>query len=64
VPRSIGIIANSAYGLTRKTIGRDRLLWAIFLVLAAVTVITESEIIWLFLGAGLLVWLVRRPRKS
>lgn len=56
----IGIIANSAYGLTKKTIGRDRLLWAIFLVLAAVTVITESEIIWLFLGAGVLVWLVRR----
>jgi chromate transporter len=57
----IGIIANSAYVLTKKTIGTDRLLWAIFLVLAAVTVITESEIIWLFLGAGVLVWLVRRP---
>jgi chromate transporter len=57
----IGIIANSAYGLTKKTIGKDRLLWAIFLVLAAVTVITESEIIWLFLGTGVLVWLVRRP---
>jgi chromate transporter len=57
----IGIIANSAYGLTKKTIGADRLLWAIFLVLAAVTVITESEIIWLFLGAGVLVWLVRQP---
>jgi chromate transporter len=31
----IGIIANSAHGLIRKTIGRDALLWAIFLVLAA-----------------------------
>jgi chromate transporter len=59
----IGIIANSAYGLTRKTIGRDALLWAIFLVLAAVTVITESEIISLFLGAGVLVWLVRSPPR-
>jgi chromate transporter len=29
------IIANSAHGLMRKTIGRDALLWAIFLVLAA-----------------------------
>ncbi len=57
----IGIIANSAYGLTRKTIGSDWLLWAIYLVLAAVTVVTESEIIWLFLGAGVLVWLVREP---
>jgi chromate transporter len=57
----IGIVANSAFGLTRKTVGRDRLLGAIFLVLAAVTIITESEIIWLFLGAGVLVWLVRTP---
>ena len=31
------------------------------MVLVAVTVITESEIIWLFLGAGALVWLVRSP---
>jgi chromate transporter len=60
----IGIIANSAYGLTKKTIGRDRLLWSIFLALGAVTVVTESEIIWLFLGAGVLVWLVRRPPQS
>ncbi len=29
----------------------------------AVTVILESEIVWLFLGAGLLVWLVRTPPK-
>jgi chromate transporter len=57
----IGIIANSAYALIKKTIGRDALLWAIFLILAGVTVITESEIIWLFVGAGVLVWLVRTP---
>ncbi|MGH2811142.1 MAG: chromate transporter [Actinomycetota bacterium] len=60
----IGIIANSAYGLTKKTVGSDKLLWAIYLLLAAVTVITESEIIWLFLGAGLLVWLVRQPPQK
>jgi chromate transporter len=57
----IGIIANSALGLIRKTIGRDRLLWTIFLVLAAVTVILESELIWLFLAAGVVTWLVRSP---
>jgi chromate transporter len=28
-----------------------------------VTVIIESEIVWLFLGAGVLVWLVRTPPK-
>ena len=59
----IGIIAMSAYKLTTKNIGRDRLLWAIFLVSAATTVITKSEIVWIFLGAGLLVWLVRAPPK-
>ena len=57
----IGIIAVSAYKLTTKNIGKDRLLWAIFLVSAAVTVITKSEIVWIFLGAGVLVWLLRAP---
>ncbi len=57
----IGIIAMSAWKLTTKNIGRDRLLWAIFGVSAAVTVITKSEVIWLFLGAGALVWLLRAP---
>ena len=60
----IGIIAMSAYKLTAKNIGKDKLLWAIFLVSAAVTVITKSEIVWIFLGAGVLVWLVRAPPKS
>ena len=60
----IGIIAMSAYKLTTKNIGKDKLLWAIFLVSAAVTVITKSEIVWLFLGAGVLAWLVRAPPKS
>lgn len=59
----IGIIAISAHKLTVKSVGQDKLLWAIFLVLAAVTVITESEIAWLFLAAGVLVWLVRAPPK-
>ncbi|RZI85345.1 MAG: chromate transporter [Rubrivivax sp.] len=57
----IGIIAMSAYKLTTKNIGRDKLLWLIFVVSAAVTVITKSEAIWLFLGAGVLVWLLRAP---
>ena len=60
----IGIIAMSAYKLTTKNVGKDKLLWAIFLVSAAVTVITKSEIVWIFLGAGVLVWLLRAPPKS
>jgi chromate transporter len=59
----IGIIAMSAWKLTSKNIGRDRLLWAIFFASAVTTVATQSEEVWLFVGAGVLVWLVRaRPR--
>jgi chromate transporter len=58
----IGIMANSTYKLTRRTIGKDWLRWAIYLCSAAVTAITESEIVWLFAAGGVLVWLVRaRP---
>src|SRR6266508_2808901 len=48
----IGIIAISAYKLTTKTVGTDRLLWAFYLVAATVTVVSESESVWLFLIAG------------
>ncbi len=59
----IGIIAVSAYKLTSKNIGKDKLLWAIYLATAGITVWTQSESVWLFLGAGVLVWLVRAPPK-
>ncbi|WP_244258744.1 chromate transporter [Cupriavidus gilardii] len=59
----IGIIAISAYKLTTKSVGKDKLLWAVYLVLAAVTVVTESEMAWLFLAAGVLVWFWRAPPK-
>ena len=59
----IGIIAISAYKLTTKNIGKDKLLWAIYVVTATYTVWSESESVWLFLGGGLLAWLVRAPPK-
>ncbi|CAJ0699943.1 Chromate transport protein [Ralstonia mannitolilytica] len=59
----IGIIAISAHKLTTKSVGKDKLLWAIYLLLAAVTVITESEVAWLFLAAGVLVWFWRAPPR-
>ncbi|KAF3996017.1 chromate transporter [Glaciimonas immobilis] len=59
----IGIIAMSAKKLTAKSIGKDKLLWAIYLLLAGVTVVTESEVAWLFIAAGVLVWLLRAPPK-
>jgi len=48
----IGIIVMSAKKLTEKSIGKDQLLWAIYLLLASVTIITETEIAWLFIAAG------------
>ncbi len=59
----IGIIAIGAYKLATKSIGRDKLLWAIFIVLAVTTVATESELPWLFLAAGAVVWLTRAPPR-
>lgn len=59
----IGIIAISAHKLTTKSVGRDKLLWGIFALFTAVTIITETEIASLFIAAGILVWLVRcKPR--
>jgi len=58
----IGIIALSAWKLTQKTIGRDRLLGGIYLVSALVTLITETEYVLIFLAGGLLVWLARSGR--
>src|SRR6266496_4500084 len=59
----IGIIAISSYKLTKKTINKDWLLWIIFLVLAAVTSLSESENIWLILAAGFAAWFVKAPPK-
>jgi chromate transporter len=48
----IGIIARSAFKLTKLTLGKDKLLWGIFAVLAVSTAWTSQEIIWLFLLGG------------
>jgi chromate transporter len=57
----IGIIAIGSYKLTRKSLGKDKLLWAIAVILAVTTYITETEILWLILLAGITVWLYRAP---
>ena len=61
----IGIMAIGAHKLSTKNVGKDKLLWAIFGVLAAVTIITQSEMAWLFIASGILVWIVRiKPKFS
>jgi chromate transporter len=53
----------SAKKLTEKSVGRDPLLWAVWLLLAVVAIATESEVAWLFVAAGIVVWLWRAPPK-
>jgi chromate transporter len=55
----IGIIARSAFKLTKLTLGKDKLLWGIFAVLAISTAWTSQEIIWLFLLGGVVNLLAR-----
>src|SRR5579859_6525079 len=59
----VAIIARSAAKLARATVGRDRLLLAIFAVALLVTAVTERELILLFLGSGLLALLVKAPPR-
>jgi len=61
----VAIIARSAIKLVKTAIGKDKLLWCIFLVLLAATASTEREIVWLFLAGGLLSLMVKaRPKLS
>jgi chromate transporter len=59
----IGIIAFSAHKLTKKTLGKDKLLWMIYLAALVVTAVTESEKVALFFAAGILTWLVKAPPR-
>ena len=60
----IGIITRSAFKLTKLTLGKDKLLWGIFAVLAISTAWTSREIIWLFLLGGVTNLVVRAfPRR-
>jgi chromate transporter len=59
----IGILARSVVKLVRLAVGRDWLLWLIFGAAAAVTALTESEVVWVFLLGGLVTLLVRAPPR-
>jgi len=55
----IAIIARSAFKLTKLTLGKDKLLWGIFAVLAIATAATSKEIVWLFLLGGMVSLIVK-----
>lgn len=59
----IGIIAIGTYKLTKKSLGKDWLLWAIFGVVAIVTFLLEREVIWLILTGGLVYWVYKTKPK-
>jgi chromate transporter len=61
----IAIIARSAYKLTKLTLGKNKLLWGIFIVLGVTTAWTSREIVWLFLVAGVVALLIKAmPTKA
>ena len=55
----VAIIGRSAIKLVKTSVKKDKLLWVVFLILGVSTAVTEKEIVWLFLAAGLLVMLAR-----
>jgi chromate transporter len=57
----IGIIVLAAYKLAKLTMAKDKLLWAIFAVMAVVTAWTESEIATLFVLCGVVAMIVQAP---
>lgn len=55
----IAIIGRSVVKLVKMTLGKDRLLWSLFVLSALVTAWTESEIVWIFLASGVVAMAVK-----
>ncbi len=59
----IAIIVRSAIKLAKLTLARDRLLWVLFAISAAVTAATGTEMVWLVLACGAVTILLRAPPR-
>lgn len=57
----VGIIIRSAYKLTGLTLKNKKLLWAIFVLVCAVTAYAEEEYVLLFIVSGVITLLVYAP---
>lgn len=55
----IAVILRSAYKLVRLTLGRDALLWLIFVANAVATAVMEAEVVSLILASGIVSLAVR-----
>ena len=61
----IGIIARSAWKLTKLTLQKDLLLWVIFGVVGLTTAWTSREIVWLVVSGGLVsLARLRFPKRA
>ena len=60
-PGVMAIIGVAAYKLARTTNKKDPKLWAVSGALFMITAVTETEIAYLFVGAGLVVMLIEAP---
>jgi chromate transporter len=59
----LAIVVRSVVKLVKLTLSKDLLLWSLFAVSGIATAWTEKEIIWLFLGAGVVTLFVKAPPK-
>lgn len=59
----IGIITVSSYKLAKKSLSKNVLLWVIAITVAVITFVTQKEILWLVLLAGVVVWFYKLPPK-
>jgi chromate transporter len=60
----IALVVKGAIKLAQTSLARDALLWTLAAISAAVTAITETEVISLFVVAGLIVVLVRERKGT
>lgn len=57
----IAIIIQGAIKLIKKNVGRDWVLIGLWIISAAITIATESEILWVFLLSGFAAVLIKSP---
>lgn len=62
----LGIMSRSGYKLTKTAIGKDVILWTLYVIAAIVAVLLENEPLWLLLAAGVtyMIYTVRPKAKN
>jgi chromate transporter len=59
----IGIIARSAYKLSRSNLKKEPVLWAIFGVMAILDIMTHVDLLWFFLLSGIVAIVALAPPR-